>query len=112
MNWNPAEMTMRTSSARYLTQRRATLLALLPATLMASDRALAACDPTSPVNNATVTCTGATVNQNGNVGYGSSGDTGNTYNILSGASVTGTVGLEFESGTVLNSGTLNGGTNG
>src|SRR5260221_14581088 len=74
-------------------------LALLIAPLAVVDRANAACAPTSPVNNTTVICSGVTANQNGNAGYGSNADTGNTYNVLSGASVTGTFeGLIFNGG--------------
>jgi hypothetical protein len=74
------------------------------------DIANAACAPTSPVNDTTVTCTGTTTNQNGTDGYGTVTDTGNTYNILSGASVAGTnFGLRFDIlGTVNNSGTITG----
>jgi hypothetical protein len=88
--------------------------ALLIAPFVAIDRAAAACDPTSPVNNATVTCTGTTTNQNGNGnGYGAGNDTGNTINVQPGASVTGTTnGLRFSTGTVNNLGTIKGGLNG
>jgi Autotransporter beta-domain len=78
------------------------VLALL---IVASGRAGAACTPAAPVNDATVTCDGTTTNLG--IGYGTGTDTGNTYNILSGASVTGTVtGLAFSRGTVNNSGTI------
>ncbi len=99
---------MRDSRARYAIQRRAKLLTLLAASVVTSDRALAACDPTSPVNNATVTCTGTTVNQNGIAGYGSAGDNNNTYNIQPGATVEGTsFGVRFDTGaTFNNSGTI------
>jgi hypothetical protein len=74
------------------------------------DRAEAACDPASPVNNVTVTCAGATNNQNGIAGYGTRTDTGNTINVLSGASVTGTsTGVQFHDGAVNNSGEITGG---
>jgi hypothetical protein len=77
--------------------------ALMPGLLLASCAALgqaqAACTPDSPVNNVTVTCTGTTTN--GDRGYGLSGDTGNTYNIVSGATVTG-----ISSGVLLNQGTI------
>src|SRR5438876_5294975 len=43
----------------------AVALALLIAPFAAVERAQAACDPKSPVNNATVICTGTTNNQNG-----------------------------------------------
>ena len=93
-----------------LARGQALALALLSASFVAGGRAEAACSPTSPVNNTTVTCTGTTTDQNGTTGYGNSFDTGNTYNILSGASVTGTRdGLSFDSGTVNNSGSITGG---
>ena len=88
---------------------RGRALALLIVPLAMLDRAEAACAPTSPVNDTTVTCTGATTDQNGTTGYGTAADTGNTYNILSGATLTGTlVGLRFDRGTVNNSGTISG----
>jgi hypothetical protein len=77
------------------------------------DAALAACAPNSPVNDVAVTCTGATVNQNAptGTGYGSLSDTGNTITVVPGASVTGTnFGLRFTRGTVLNYGTITGGS--
>jgi uncharacterized protein with beta-barrel porin domain len=81
--------------------------ALLIAPFVAIDRAAAACDPPSPVNNATVTCTGKTTNQNGTFGYGGTAVTGNTINVQSGASVTGSAGgLVFFDGTVKNFGTI------
>lgn len=71
---------------------------------------MAACDPASPVSNVTVTCTGTTTNANGTNGYGTAGDTGNTYNIVSGASVSGTDNglVFFLLGTVNNFGTITG----
>ena len=75
--------------ARHLMLRHVTALAPLIALVAPIDRAEAACDPASPVNNGTVTCTGTTIDQNGPDGYGSSTDKGNTYNFLSGASVAG-----------------------
>jgi len=85
------------------------LLALLVAPFGIVDGANAACAPASPVNNATITCTGATSDQNNPNGYGINTDIGNPYNVLSGASVTGTsAGLRFDLGTVHNSGTIAG----
>lgn len=86
------------------------VFALLIVPFVAVDRAAAACAPTSPVSDTTVTCTGATANQNGTEGYGTNLDRGNTYNILSGASVTGTdTGLFFNDlGTVNNFGIITG----
>jgi autotransporter-associated beta strand protein len=80
--------------------------------LLAGDAALAVCTPTSPVDNATVTCTGATIDQNAAAGYGTSTDTGNVITVAAGASVTGTgsrSGLIFNTSTVLNYGTITGG---
>ena len=96
-----------------LARRHAAALVLLIAPFAVAGRADAACDPASPIagSGVTVTCLGTTTNQNGNNGYGSSTDTGNTINVLPGASVTGTVnGLIFNGGTVNNSGTISGRT--
>src|SRR3954470_13685022 len=108
MSWNPSEMTMRNPSARDQIQRRVKMLTLLAASVVTSDRALAACDPTSPVSNTTVTCTGVTVGQNGITGYGTAGDNNNTYNIQAGARVEGSsFGVRFNTGaTFNNSGTI------
>src|SRR5215467_5643676 len=103
----------RTNRATDLAGRLMIAPALLIAPFVAIDRAAAACDPPSPVNNATVTCSGITTNQNGNNGYGAGNDTGNTINVQSGASVTGTTnGMRFTTGTVNNLGTIKGGLNG
>jgi uncharacterized protein with beta-barrel porin domain len=106
---------MKTPGTKCFTLR----LALLIAPFAIVDGANAACTPTSPVDDKTVFCTGATSDQNGTNGYGTStaqsGDQGNTYNIVTGASVAGTGnGLTFlTSGTVNNSGTIAGaGVNG
>ena len=50
----------------------------------------AGCAPATPVTDTTVTCTGATYNQNGTSGYGDANSTRNTINVANGASVTGT----------------------
>ena len=71
---------------RHSMLRHAIGLAPLIALAVPVDRAEAACDPASPVNDTVVTCTGTT--SNGATGFGNSSDTGNTYNIVSGASVT------------------------
>jgi hypothetical protein len=96
---------------------RSHALALLVVPFAMLDRAQAACAPTSPVNNTIVECTGATTDQNGANGYGSGGDStpsdnGNTYNIVSGASLTGTrIGLLFDNALIINnSGTITGGS--
>ncbi len=79
------------------------------ALLWLPDEASAACSPASPVNNADVTCSGTTVDQNGTNGYGTNTDTGNTIAVGPGASVTGTgLGITFNTGTVLNSGNITG----
>src|SRR5215471_8025186 len=87
---------------------RAIAPALLLASFAAGGEARAACTPTSPISDTTVTCTDATPNQNGNgIGYGTATDTGNTYNIVASASVTGDArGLVFSSGTVDNAGSI------
>src|SRR6266516_3741278 len=82
-----------------LTLRRA--LALMPLAALAAsiERAEAACDAISPIATPiTVTCTGTTAN--GITGFGSPNDSGSTYNVVSGASITGTgFGLQFNDGT-------------
>lgn len=84
---------------------------LLPALLMMPNPAVAACTPPAPVDNAVVTCTGTTTNANGTDGYGTINDIGNTYNILTGATVTGTDNglVTRRDGTVNNFGTISGG---
>jgi uncharacterized protein with beta-barrel porin domain len=73
-------------------------------------QAEAACTPASPVNNTIITCTGATNDTNGTTGFGTRTDDGNIYNVLAGASVTGTAnGIDFNHGTVNNSGTISAG---
>lgn len=76
--------------------------------LLAGQAARAACTPASPVNSATVTCTGATVDQNALAGYGTATDTSNTITVEAGASVTGTngSGLLLATGTVVNHGSI------
>jgi hypothetical protein len=83
-------MEMRLLAQRYSLLLQAIALAPLIALFASIDRAEAACTPAAPVDNTIVECTGATTNQNGANGYGSSRDKGNTYNIVSGASLTGT----------------------
>jgi len=102
---------------RHLMLRYAIGLAPMIALVAPIDRAEAACDPASPVSNVTVTCTGTTINQDGNTGYGSGddpspSDSGNTYNIVSGASLTGTrIGLLFDKALIINNfGTITGGS--
>jgi hypothetical protein len=89
---------------------RISAAALLLAPCLVIRRVEAACSPASPVNDATVSCTGTTTDSNGTNGYGTLVDVGNTYVIGSGATLTGTdIGLAFETGTVNNSGTISGG---
>jgi hypothetical protein len=103
-------MKMRLLAQRHSLLLQATALAPLIALVAPVDRAEAACDATSPANNTVITCTGTTVDANGTTGFGSGSDTGNTYNIVAGASVTGTLqGLRFSRGTVNNSGTISAG---
>ena len=108
---------MRLLAQRHSRLRHAIGLAALIALAAPMDRAEAACDPVSPVDNVTVTCTGTTTNQNGVNGYGSGGDAtpsdnGNTYNIVSGASLTGTrSGLLVGRALIINNfGTITGGS--
>lgn len=75
--------------------------------------AFAACSPVAnganPPPGTTVTCSGTTLNQNGNQGYGTGAQTGLMVNVLSGASVTGTAyGLYVNALTVINDGTIAG----
>jgi hypothetical protein len=99
-------MDMKHRGAHYFTLR----LALLIAPLAVVDEASAACAPASPVDNVIVTCTGTTIDQNGTTGYGTTSDIGNTYNIVAGASVTGTLnGLVFNAGSVNNAGAVSAG---
>lgn len=75
------------------------------------ERAEAACTPPSPVNGTVVTCTGTTDNANGTIGYGSTTDTGNTINLVSGSKVTGTnYGIKLDQGSVNNAGIIVGGS--
>src|SRR3954469_21063405 len=77
---------------------------LMLAPWMMIERAEAACSPSSPVNNTAVSCTGTQTNANGATGNGTSADSGNTYSLNSGATLTGTdIGLLFKNGTVDNS---------
>ena len=96
---------MKAATNRFL-KRPAVALALLAAPFVAANRAEATCDPATG-SNTTVTCSGTTSGTPN--GYGTGSETGNTINVLSGASVTGTVnGLRFQDGTVNNSGTISG----
>ena len=100
---------MKSANPKLLTGRHALMLAVTISTLAMVDRAEAKCDPESPVNDKIVTCTGTTDGQNGNgtIGYGTNTDIGNTINVLSGASVTGTLeGVLLHDGTINNDGLI------
>src|SRR6266849_9631305 len=102
-------MIMKSANPKLLTGRHALMLAVSFSTLAMVDRAEAKCDPESPVNDKIVTCTGTTDGQNGNgtIGYGTNTDIGNTINVLSGASVTGTLaGVLLHDGTINNDGLI------
>src|SRR5216684_3268973 len=102
-------MIMKSANPKLLTGRHALMLAVTISTLAMVDRAEAKCDPESPVNDKIVTCTGTTDGQNGNgtIGYGTNTDIGNTINVLSGASVTGTLeGVLLHDGTINNDGLI------
>jgi hypothetical protein len=104
-------MKMKLANPKLLTGRHALMLAVTIAALAMAGQADAACDPVSPItiNGAIVTCTGATDGQNGNgtIGYGTETDSGNTINVLSGASVTGTLeGVLLHDGTINNDGLI------
>ncbi|OAF12354.1 autotransporter outer membrane beta-barrel domain-containing protein, partial [Bradyrhizobium neotropicale] len=84
--------------------------ALLLAPWIMAEPAEAACTPPSPVNGTVVTCTGATDNANGTIGYGSATDIGNTINVVSGARVSGSSsGITLMQGKVNSSGQIIGG---
>jgi uncharacterized protein with beta-barrel porin domain len=98
--------------ARWRVARGSVLaLALLIAPLAMSGRAEADCTanpPTTPLTNATVTCTGTTTHNP--TGFGTADDNNNTYNILARATVTGDrFGIVLGTGgTVNNSGAITG----
>jgi hypothetical protein len=88
-------------------------LAVPVTTVTLTGHANAACTPAAPVNNTTVTCAGATNNQNDPAGYGTRTENGLTINVESGASVTGTrfgvmVDGNGASNTINNLGTISG----
>jgi hypothetical protein len=98
-----------------LTLRRAIALMPLAALAASIERAEAACDATAPVDNTVITCSGTTTNPNGAAGFGGPNDVGNTYNILSGASIRGiSIGLQMDAGSINNAkdGTITGGVYG
>src|SRR4030088_2161499 len=77
----------------------------LGAAALAPSGAFAGCSPPAG-NNVTVTCTGATVNQNPNTGYGDGTQNGLTINVVAGpppATVTGTsTGIDVGSNNTIN----------
>ena len=80
---------------------------MLSVSFAAIDRAEAACTPTTSilarVNNTIVTCSDTTLNQNGDVGWGTAVETGDIINIQTSASVTGTgEGINVGNGTLHN----------
>ena len=88
-------------------------------TLALTDGTFAACLPVAdnspnPPPGTTVTCSGATTDQNGTDGYGTGNQNGIVINIGSGASVTGSAasGLNVGGATIANSGSIIGATNG
>lgn len=88
-------------------------LAVPVTTVTLTGHANAACTPAAPVNDTTVTCAGATNNQNDPAGYGTRTENGLTINVESGASVTGTrFGVNVDgrgaSNTINNLGTISG----
>jgi hypothetical protein len=84
------------------------------ALLMPTSQTLAACSPTAgpgtPASGTTVTCSGATNNQNGVEGYGTGAQSGLTVNVQTSASVTGADDgiLLNNTNTVNNSGAITG----
>lgn len=71
-----------------------TAVLMLSVSFAAIERAEAACNPATsaatPANNTTVTCSGTTTNQNDPNGWGTGNETGDTINVQTGATVTGT----------------------
>ncbi len=84
---------MTTSGPHSFLHRHALGLALLAAPFVLADRAEAACAPATG-NNVTVTCSDTTTSSAG-IGYGTGFETGNTINVLSGASVTAACGSDI-----------------
>ena len=93
--------------------RRVAAALTLTVSFIAVERANAACTPatseTLPVSNTTVTCSGATVDQNPttSAGYGTGNETGVTIDVQAGASVTSTSVQPAASGIVIGTGTVN-----
>jgi hypothetical protein len=88
---------------------------MLSVSFAAIERAEADCTPqtstTTPVNNTTVTCSGPMATpQNPPNGWGNGVETGDTINVQTGATVTGTVaGISLRDWTVNSTGLISGG---
>ena len=92
--------------------------AMLFATILTVSEAGAQCTPAAsagppiaPVAGTTVTCAGATIDQNGNNGYGTGDQSGLTINVLTNATVTGigAAGISLnDANTINNSGGISG----
>ena len=98
---------MTTSGPHSFLHRHALGLALLAAPFMLADRAEAACAPATG-NNVTVTCSDTTTSSG--IGYGTGLETGNTINVLSGASVKAAFGIDIKTATLNNAGVVSGST--
>jgi len=107
---------MKRVGSRNFLGRVAGTAALLAAPLGVIDRAEAACTPptsvATPANNTTVTCTGATTDQNADnvatfAGYGTGLETGITVDVQTGASVTSSSSTPLTAGILISSGTVN-----
>src|SRR5882672_1215196 len=98
-------------------RRHAMMLGLLIASVAASERAQADCNPptsaANPLLNATVTCTGTTLNQNPPNGFGTGNEINLNTTVVQRATVTGTAdatgrGILFRTGSVTNFGAISG----
>lgn len=102
------------SAAHHFHRQTAFFLASVSAlAVMAATPAFAVCTPTAgvgtPAPGTIVVCSGTTLNQNGNFGYGTGTQTGLTVQVQSGASVTGTTyGVNLPGVNVTNDGSITG----
>src|SRR6266481_3738773 len=95
-------------------RRHAMMLGLLIASVAASERAQADCNPQIARDNVTATCTGTTTGTP--VGYGTGNEINLNTTVVQGATVTGTagvnddagVGIAFNTGSVTNFGAISG----
>src|SRR5258705_11431207 len=95
-----------------LAMRRAMMLGLLIASVAASERAQARCDP-DVGSNVTATCTGTTLNQNPPNGFGTGNEINLNTTVVQRATVTGTAdatgrGILFRTGSGTNFGPIPG----